>query len=76
MANISQERTIDRVCAFLRERAAWFDYEASHGGNWHHLKTREEECRWIEQAIRNGRYTEDGRPSWLVNAIVVPERAQ
>jgi hypothetical protein len=61
----------DRVCTFLRERAAWFAYEADRGGDWKHLKTREEECRWIEQAIRNGRYREDGRPSWLVNAIPV-----
>lgn len=60
-----------RICAFLIERAAWFDYEARHGGDWEHLKRREEECRWIEQAIRSGRYKEDGRPSWLVNAIPV-----
>lgn len=62
----------ERVTTFLRERAAWFKYEYEHGGSRAHLAPREEECRWIEHAIRTGRHIQDGRPSWLISSIDVP----
>lgn len=31
---------LTRIPTFLAERAAWFDYEARHGGDWDHLKRR------------------------------------
>jgi len=61
----------ERICAFLKEHAAWFDYGAKRGGDEQHLRARASECRWIEQAIRTGRYKEDGRPKWLVKAIPI-----
>lgn len=62
----------DRVCAFLRERAAWLSYERNNGGA-EDLYHASKECLAIESMIRSGRYLEDGRPSWLLNAIKVPE---
>jgi hypothetical protein len=60
---------LERVERFLEERIAWLRYEADHGGDWQALGAMQKETAYILGAIRSGRYLDDGRPSWLVNAI-------
>jgi len=60
-----------RLPRFLAERAAWLKYEALNGGDWEHLKAKEDECLYLRRVLNTQRMFEDGRPSWLVNAIPV-----
>lgn len=64
--------TLERLPQYLAERAAWLKYEADHGGDRTALGLQERECRYLITVLANGRFREDGRPSWLVGRITVP----
>ncbi len=66
---------LERVCQFLRERAAWLKYERDHGGDHVTMSIHESECAFLERSIRTGRYMEDGRPSWLRDIPIPPVAA-
>lgn len=72
---MTDQTEIQRLAEFLEERMAWLQYEADHGGDWQALGAMRKECGNVLSAIRSGRYREDGRPSWLVNAIPVVRAA-
>jgi hypothetical protein len=68
-------KALERLPQYLAERAAWLKYEADNGGDHVALGIQERECRYLIEVLTNGRYRDDGRPSWLVNRIAVPASA-
>jgi hypothetical protein len=46
----------ERIVRGLRERADWLRSEYLNGGDFKHLKAREDECRYIAEQVEKGRW--------------------